>query len=571
MDMVKPQQGGWYSGIAEALLDWPAGRLVALTRAVLALFALAAIYIDPTQPARNSAVTYLLLTAYLVYAGAVMMANQAERLTGPAARLALHHIDIAAFAVLMHLTEGPTSPFFVFFTFSLLAATLQWRWRGALATAGLLIVLLLGLAGADALIAEPGESRVELNRLVIRSAYLLVAGTMLAYVGAFQERHRRRLATLTDWPAEEASLEAEYPRLERALGHAAGILQARRILVVWEEIDEPHVFWAVWEAGTCGYGRDKAGHFGPLVATHLADQAFASEEIPAMPIGEGESGEGKPSGLVSEVLAARFTINHMATAPMTGNGFAGRIFVLDPLRRDRPDLLALTRLVAARIGISLDHHALQGELQRAAVTRERARLARDMHDGVLQALTAIALQLKSMAAAVPPASAQRLKELRATLADQQQRIRAFVRLQRADAELAAEFRLAEAAELLLQAGRQWGVEATLNVDPHNATVPRDLGYHICLIITEAIANAARHGGAHRFGVEMQRRPGTVSISTHASGKPIPGITGTFDQDALAEMQLGPRSIIERVRELRGTLDLTSDEEGVRLHMTLPAP
>lgn len=62
----------------------------------------------------------------------------------------------------MFLTTGPASPFFVFFVFSLICATLRWQWRGAMYTAAIAIsvVIVMAVYPAD-LLREP---EFEMNR-----------------------------------------------------------------------------------------------------------------------------------------------------------------------------------------------------------------------------------------------------------------------------------------------------------------------------------------------------------------------------------------------------------------------
>src|SRR4051794_27276814 len=108
------------------LLDLPIERLIACSRLVLAVFAFSAIYIDPTQPALYSDFTYRLLAAFLLYSFLVAILSFLRPL-GRLGQVTTCILDLVAFSSLMHLTEGPTSPFFVFFTFALFTATLRWN------------------------------------------------------------------------------------------------------------------------------------------------------------------------------------------------------------------------------------------------------------------------------------------------------------------------------------------------------------------------------------------------------------------------------------------------------------
>ena len=72
------------------------------------------------------------------------------------------------------------------------------------------------------------------------------------------------------------------------------------------------------------------------------------------------------------------------------------MFILDRSHWGDDDL-TLAEIVASRLHLELEYYALSVELKETAASRERIRLARDLHDGVLQTLTGAALQLSSIA------------------------------------------------------------------------------------------------------------------------------------------------------------------------------
>src|SRR6185369_2778595 len=118
-------------------------------------------------------------------------------------------------------------------------------------------------------------------------------------------------------------------------------------------------------------------------------------------------------------------IRGFSSAPFEATHFRGRVFILEP-RTLNNELLSLTEIIAGRIGIELEHFGLQRELQKAAANRERARLARDMHDSILQELTAARLQLAGLAAAAKSDARPAIDHAANMLAAQQRRIREFV-------------------------------------------------------------------------------------------------------------------------------------------------
>src|SRR4051794_17782308 len=120
------------------LFDSPAEIVVAQGRVVLAAFSLAAITIDPTQPIHLAPLVAGTLIMYAAYA-VVLLAAMHRRFIHNVNVFLVHTIDLAVVALLLILTDGFSSPFLVFFTFALLAASLRWDWKGILATMAVLV------------------------------------------------------------------------------------------------------------------------------------------------------------------------------------------------------------------------------------------------------------------------------------------------------------------------------------------------------------------------------------------------------------------------------------------------
>src|SRR6185503_3198550 len=90
-------------------------RILAVSRAFLAVSALAAIYFDPTEPEHFALLVYALLAGYAVYSLLVLGAVQHLVRRGTPAVLALHGIDILWAAAINFFSYAPVSPFFLFF------------------------------------------------------------------------------------------------------------------------------------------------------------------------------------------------------------------------------------------------------------------------------------------------------------------------------------------------------------------------------------------------------------------------------------------------------------------------
>ncbi|HEX6097349.1 MAG TPA: hypothetical protein VF432_13555 [Thermoanaerobaculia bacterium] len=158
-------------------------------------------------------------------------------------RLVSHALDLVLFTVFVYLTEGPASPFFLYFVFSLFCATLRFSWRGILATG----IAAMAIYGVMAVLSSYTDPQFEASRAVIRIAYPGVLAALLVHLGVYQQQLRTELASLAAWPRELAADRDDV--LGVTLRHAATVLRARRVPLVWEEPEEPWVPTAIWNDG----------------------------------------------------------------------------------------------------------------------------------------------------------------------------------------------------------------------------------------------------------------------------------------------------------------------------------
>jgi hypothetical protein len=180
-------------------------------------------------------IAYSLLGGYVLYAGLVALLVWRSPTSLIHLRLAMHSFDLLMFTLFMHFTEGPTSPFFAYITFALLGAALRWSWYGTLWTAGVALATFVGSGiYAAEVVREPSFA---LHRFIIRSVYLAVIAGLLAYLSASVQRWRRELSTLTAWPRHAP--EGAGPPVRQVLEHASRILSTPRVLMVWEDPEEP--------------------------------------------------------------------------------------------------------------------------------------------------------------------------------------------------------------------------------------------------------------------------------------------------------------------------------------------
>src|SRR5262249_6041766 len=157
-------------------------------------------------------------------------------------------------------------PFFTYFIFSLFCGAMRWSWQGVLATAPAVIIAFITIAASMSLTL--GGTEFEVNRFIVRAGYLFMISVLLVYLGLHETRLREEIRRLAGWPPTVGSDTAEEVR--RVIEHAAGIVAADRVAVVWEIDEEPRAFLAVWTRRTYEFVQHASSALEPWVAAELA-------------------------------------------------------------------------------------------------------------------------------------------------------------------------------------------------------------------------------------------------------------------------------------------------------------
>jgi signal transduction histidine kinase len=549
------------------IFNAPAERVIAQGRLLLCALALLAVQFAPLQLTPSTLAAVLLLLAYFVFAS-ILVGLTRYRFLGPRVRQAIHAIDIVFVSLLLLLNNGPSGPFFAFFTFVLLAATIRWQWQAVIVTALALTAALFLVTVNKVALANGAD--INLPTEIARGAYLIVTGGMLAYVSTFFKRSRERFATLAPWPMLKPS-QAGSPSIPQLLSHSAMVLGAPRILVIWEEPEEPYVNLISWQEGSYQEAGRAATTFGTLVNPALQGVPFltgdANSEFVLLP-----KGPMKIAGpVIDQDLQKEFAIHGVASAPFIATNCTGRIFLLD--RSDwNDDDLVLTEIVAGRIGVELDRQVAQRQNEAIITSQERMRLTCDLHDGVLQSLTAAVLQLNLANMTAEEDRQSRIDIVKQLLGKEQRRIREFVDeiFRKPNVEKDATLGR-DLLRQLEETALHWNCKASLSVTPLDATVPAPLAGQLSLMMAEAVANAARHGGASYIDVVIQKKDGLLALNIRDNGKGFNGQPAHAVHQEFAMPDIGVASVHNRVRALGGSLAVSTSPAGAELAIRLPVP
>lgn len=540
--------------------------LIAASRCILASFSLLAIWLDPSEPARYAALAYSMMVGYVVYSLAVIVT--VWHIPSPIKHFGLitHGLDLMIFTVFMFFTEGATSPFFVYFVFSVVCAAIRWQWRGSAYTTMIALAAFLGLGFySEHIIHDPS---FELNKFIIRSVYLIVIAMLLSYAGDYLQKMLDDISLLAEWSHD---LPHDAPLLvSLLLDRASAVLRAPRALMVWEESEEPWLNVAYWSRNEFKLTRERPDIFGEIVSKNLADKDFLcldgnlSKSVVLYESGDcfGCDEEGE---VLDAALQAQYVIGAALSFKLQEKHFQGRLFVLDK-RKMTCDDLVLGKIVAYRITMILNQHYLFEQLHRMAIAEERIRLARDLHDGLLQSLASIGIKAHTADRLMdrdPVMAHEELIQIQKLLSYEQRDLRCLIQelkpeqaiLRNPDASLYV--RLSELIDLIKN---HWRIQVQFKMrSAEDRFISTTIKQDIYFILREALVNAAKHADASTVSVEMGVENHHVTMVVADNGHGFPYF-GHYDHETLCSLHLGPVTIRERVAGLGGTLTLDSGNQ-----------
>jgi signal transduction histidine kinase len=195
--------------------------------------------------------------------------------------------------------------------------------------------------------------------------------------------------------------------------------------------------------------------------------------------------------------------------------------------------------------------------------RERAALARELHDSTAQRMAALLLQVSALAREVQdPELAQRLAALRDAAAEMTEEVRllAFSVHPRVLDDLGI---VAAVKKLARDTARAAGLEVVVK-SPDVVNVPPAIGSVLYRVAQEATRNAIAHSGARRVEISIDRTPETVSISVTDDGNGF-----NVDEAIRRRPGMGLFTMRERISLVDGTFEIRSDDRGSTVAATIP--
>jgi signal transduction histidine kinase len=557
---------------------------IATGRALLATISLLVVLLLPSDPLVNPALTYGMLGAYALYSYAVAALVRHRRFGFANAGGMLHAIDVPCCAALTIVTAAASGPLFFFLVFVLVTSAYRWGlWETvATAVAGAWLLVLFTAVFANtpqiqSLLVELGAFRWGGGIL-----YLMPFAVVFGYLAESEKRRRaesvvaaRILSRVQAGRDLRGTLDATATELLRFFNAKSAVLVLRQLggsdLYRWESAgSEAHrssedAFDALEQS-------DRETYFFPVDG----DVWYASSSWRNKPrlllaaIGDEESLAAPrawdPPG---DLIARHAWRSHLGLSLRLGDDWDARLFLLDP--RPGMSMVAAARLfrrLVGQIAPAMYAVALLDRWRARVGAVERARLAHELHDGVIQSIVALEMNLDVVRRNASGSLAGELGRLQEMVREEVVNLRELMD-QMKSLSLDPRELIPHLEEKIARFSKSTGINTSFVCDVSSIDLDDTVCHEIARIVREALVNVRKHSGAQHVKVRFSRGNGRWLLAIEDDGRGFP-FSGRVSNAELKPGRRAPAVIGARVRALGGTLEVESQPgHGARLEISIP--
>lgn len=314
-----------------------------------------------------------------------------------------------------------------------------------------------------------------------------------------------------------------------------------------------------------------------LAATLEATGARGGRIVAAHPSGPHQAPDVWSLGVDPCEMAAEASHGSAQSVPseervtlMSGPEAIGSLTVVD-LPADSPLSPAALTGIGSAVGSALQRARYMAVLQQEnhdATRAERDRVAREMHDGLAQALGAAHFRLAAIGShpdvTVSDEVQRELADIARTCQDAYTDVREAILGLRESGR--AEAGLPQSLETFVEKfTRSSGIPTTLQTDLGGPALPPHHATQVLRVVQEALTNVRKHSGATRACVRVETEPDSVLVMIEDDGR-------GFDPSAVDGDRYGLATMSERTQLLDGWLTVDSSPgHGTRITLGVPCP
>jgi signal transduction histidine kinase len=572
-------------------------RWLATARVALTIAALVTLWMEPARGFVYSRWLYWLLIAYLAHAVVVLLLVRFRPQSTTAFRLVVHGVDIFWPVLISLFATAQQGPFFLFFVFVMAAAAYRWGLWETVGTAAAAVALLELEAYAVRGGLEPAVDRwlrlahlprlgvsvheLDPQQLFMSSVYLIVLGFLLGYMAENQKKVRAERAVITRVLSStrvEAGLTGS---MQEILGEVTSIYGACRVLSASQEANSYRVFLAEVKHGDEGTEALRWREAVPeservYLFDSPADAVYASRTRKGFNVVLLDRDGARLRDVNTDFLDALARMEKfdaiVSVGLVFGSEWTGRVFLFDPeMMGDPEEELRFLQEFSQQVGPAIYNVYLMRRLRERAGALERARFARELHDGAIQSLIAVEMQLdvlRRQSGTQAPVVNAELGRIQKLLREEVLKLRELMQAMKSF-EVNADRLLGFISDTVERFRRETGIAAEFVSELERVDLAQKVCRELARIVQESLVNVRKHSGAHNVLVRLAQRAGNLQLTVEDDGKGF-SFSGKLSDAELESSGKGPAVIRERVRLVAGELTIESTPgHGARLEVRIP--
>lgn len=273
---------------------------------------------------------------------------------------------------------------------------------------------------------------------------------------------------------------------------------------------------------------------------------------------------------ILQTLSEGHNVEHLETVRRKKDGTLVDVDItVSPLKDEKGRIIgasAIARDVTERKRMVASLRELSARILNAQ-DEERRRIARELHDSTVQKLALLSINLSNIERGGDPEKVKKTAETSRELASQcAQELRSISYL--LHPPMLEELGLASALKIYAEGfSQRSGVSLDIEVQPDFDRLPHEMEIALFRVAQESLSNVLRHSNSQTAKIKLSRNTG-VELAIVDEGKGFAkGKKSEVTGDIL--MGVGILGMRERMKQLGGTLDITSGPTGTSVTAHLP--
>jgi len=534
---------------------------------MLATAALLVVLMGPVEPNR-----YIALNLYTIYSAIFLILSITHReLVSP--RL-MHWLDAAWYLAIVALSGGSNSIFFTYFFFVILVASFGWGYSEGLGVT-LVSAALFTIIGV---FATP--SPLELNQFLLRPIELLVLGFMISRWGGFKIKLRNRLNLLKDITVLSNGRFGIDRTITAILESLRAFYDADACLLLLSTRNRGEADYQMYRVRRDAYSTGAA----PSTISAEAASLFLVPS-PVHAVIHHKNGQGKTScfdlntrqsfvdhsAASDRVANALEATSYLSTPLQNRNQNVGRLYVIGGPERYDDSAIDFVLQLMDHVMPLIENIRLVDSFASYAAEEERRRIARDIHDSVIQPYVGLQLGIAALAQKLRTGNTDvvnNVEELFDLTSQELVELRRYVWGLKAGEER-RDILLPAIERFVSRFSTVTGIKVNVRAKGKIEINDR-LAAEVFQMVTEGLSNVRRHAICNDASVEIACNKRELLLHIR---NPRPLINGNGGSDGIDShddhILFTPRSISERADLLGGETVVSIDKNFTVVRVAIP--